>query len=50
MYPFYISFVKDRVDKGEIKIEYCPTEFINLEIFLKLGVDSQGGLKNSRNI
>ena len=28
-------FVKDRVDKGEISIEYCPTEYMLADYFTK---------------
>ena len=28
-------FVKDRVDKGEVKVEYCPTELMLSDFFTK---------------
>ena len=30
-----IFFVKDRVDKGEVKVEYCPTELMLADFYTK---------------
>ena len=30
-----VFFVKDRVDKGEIKVEYCPTNIMLADFFTK---------------
>ena len=35
-YKYKIFFVKYRVDKGEVKIEYCSTQMVFSDYFTKL--------------
>ena len=34
-YPYQIFFVKDRIDKKEMRVEYCPTENMLADYFTK---------------
>ena len=43
MYTLGIFFVKDRVEKGEVKVEYCPTLQMVADYFTK---PLQGSLFN----
>ena len=34
-YKYQVFFVKDRIDKGATKIEYCPTQMMLVDYFKK---------------